>query len=352
MMLPAGDAGAKTPGSKYCFLGVCHRVKTIAETQALVGKTETVQASFYDDAKRDRFNPRNVTSSGEYFNAMRPDNAASPVLPDGTKVMVWSPTTKRAAIIRINNAGPYWGRRLIDLSRGAAEKLGFAHSGVATVQVRVLEAPTRAEATYRRGRVYPPLPGYLGGFASIDAAFTEARIALGGRDSAPVMVAAATWDAPVMLVSAGSVLPPPEIGQYTYEATQMPVAEFEVVPAAMLVAEATPPAAPWKVLAAAALAPVVAEPVQTRLRLGVARVVERRAARKPAPPQVGKSGKPAPTRLAMAIQPVPRPGSQRGAAAPVNQPAKAPAVKRQPVMVESEEEQEPRWVPRVLDGVY
>ena len=134
--IPSSEAIAKTPGKTYCFLGVCHRVKSLAETQALIGKTETMQASFYDDAKVDRFNPSNITSSGEYFQASRPDNAASPVLPDGTKVMVWSPTTKRAAILRINNAGPYWGQRKIDLSRGAADKLGFSRSGVATVQVR------------------------------------------------------------------------------------------------------------------------------------------------------------------------------------------------------------------------
>ena len=40
MALPvtlAAPAEAKTPGSTYCFYGKCHRVKTIAETQALVG---------------------------------------------------------------------------------------------------------------------------------------------------------------------------------------------------------------------------------------------------------------------------------------------------------------------------
>jgi hypothetical protein len=31
-------AAAKTPGSTYCYFGVCHRVKTIEETRALIGR--------------------------------------------------------------------------------------------------------------------------------------------------------------------------------------------------------------------------------------------------------------------------------------------------------------------------
>ena len=143
--LPIAEVMAKTPGAQYCFRGICHRVKTIAETRARIGKTETVQASYYDDAARDRFNPSNLTSSGELFRASLADNAASPIYPDGTKLLVWHPATKQAAVVRINNAGPYFGRRLIDLSRAAAEKLGFVRRGVATVQVRVIEAPTPAD---------------------------------------------------------------------------------------------------------------------------------------------------------------------------------------------------------------
>src|SRR5690606_25655216 len=117
--------------------------------------TIPMQASYYFDAGKDRFNPSNLTSSGEHFRAGKPDNAASPISPDGTKLLVWHPGTRRAIIVRVNNAGPYWGaKRLIDLSRAGAERLGFAHAGVASVHVRVLEAPTRAEATYKRGRTY------------------------------------------------------------------------------------------------------------------------------------------------------------------------------------------------------
>lgn len=165
-------AGAKTPGREYCFNRVCHTVKSIEDTRRLIGVTTKLKASFYDDAKSDRYNPSNLTSSGEYFRADKPDNAASPIYPDGTKLLVWHPGSRKALMVRVNNAGPYWGDRKLDLSRAAAEKFGITGSGVATVQVQVVEAPTKAEATYRRGRTYSPVKGYLGQFASLDAAAT------------------------------------------------------------------------------------------------------------------------------------------------------------------------------------
>lgn len=166
----AGDAEAKTPGKTYCYNRVCHRVKTLAETKAMVGKVETLHTSHYDDCKKDRFNPCGLTSSGERFRANMPDNAASPIYPNGTVLLVWSPATKKSAVVRVNNAGPYWRNRKLDVSRATAQKLGFASRGVAQLKVRVLAAPTRAEATYKRNRRYAAVPGYIGAFASLDEA--------------------------------------------------------------------------------------------------------------------------------------------------------------------------------------
>jgi rare lipoprotein A len=181
----SADANAKTPGKTYCFHGHCHTVKTIAETQALVGKTQILKASFYDDPKNDRFNPSNITSSGAYFRSDKADNAASPILPDGTKAVVWNPRTKKAAMIRINNAGPYWGDRKLDLSRAAAEKIGITTGGVGTVHLRVVEAPTKAEAGYQRGRTYAPVQGFLGAFADLDAAIVSIGRSIFGAPPAP-----------------------------------------------------------------------------------------------------------------------------------------------------------------------
>jgi rare lipoprotein A len=168
MLATGGDALAKTPGKTYCFYKTCHRVKTIAETEALMGRDLNVTASFYDQCKKDRYNPCGLTSSGEVFHPERPDNAASPNLPDGTIVLVWSPTNNQSVILRINNAGPYWGNRTLDLSKAAAQKLGVR--GVGKLRMRVLKAPTSAEARYRKRRVYEPVPGPIGAFASLDEA--------------------------------------------------------------------------------------------------------------------------------------------------------------------------------------
>ena len=182
--LMANEAAAKTPGSTYCFYKTCHRVKTLAETRAMVGREHTLPASFYDDCKADRYNPCGLTSSGETFRPNEPDNAASPIYPDGTKLLVWSADTKQAIVLRINNAGPYWGNRTLDVSRAAAEKLGFKKRGVANLRARVLEAPSRAEATYKKGRHYAPVAGDIGQYASAH----EAHAAINSMQ----MVASAT----------------------------------------------------------------------------------------------------------------------------------------------------------------
>lgn len=185
----ADQAEAKTPGNTYCFYGTCHRVKSIAETEREVGEDVVLAASFYDSCKVDRYNPCGLTSSGEIFAPERPDNAASPIYPDGTKLLVWSPETQQAAVLRINNAGPYWGNRKLDVSRATADILGFRHRGVAKLQVRVVDAPNRDEATYKRNRAYDPVPGYIGQYASLDAAEAGMAALLGLEAIAASMLA-------------------------------------------------------------------------------------------------------------------------------------------------------------------
>jgi rare lipoprotein A len=185
MAIGAAGADAKVPGKTYCFNGICHYVKTIKETERAVGRSSWVTASYYDDAKRDRFNPSNITSSGEYFRSWTPDNAASPVFPNGTKLVVWHPTTKKTVMVRINNSGPYYGNRLLDLSRAAAERIGMTGSGIKSVQIAVVSAPSAEEARYSRGRSYAPVRGYMGSYASLDSAVSS----LNGRSKSSRKVA-------------------------------------------------------------------------------------------------------------------------------------------------------------------
>ncbi len=173
------DASAKTPGKTYCFNGICHRTNTLQEMSSLVGKDVSFKTSFYDDCKRDRFNPCGLTASGEVFRPNDADNAASPIYPEGTVLLVRNPANGQSAVLRVNNAGPYWGKRELDVSRGAAEKLGFKKRGVAKLDVRVIAAPTPAEARYKKNRRYAAVPGPIGRFASLDAADGATRVAMG-----------------------------------------------------------------------------------------------------------------------------------------------------------------------------
>ena len=191
---------AKILGGTHCYFGICHRVKTIAETQKLVGVMTTVKASFYDDCKVDRFNPCTLTSSGEVFKPGRPDNAASPIYPDGTKLMVWNPKTKSAAIVRVNSAGPYHTNRTLDVSRATAERLGFQNAGVASLHVQVIEAPTAAEARYKKHRTYAAVPGPIGKFQSFELAMADLGRIMPALDTSR-MIASAPVATPVLLVA-------------------------------------------------------------------------------------------------------------------------------------------------------
>ena len=177
---------AKTPGETYCYNETCRRVRTLAETAALVGQRLTLKASFYDHCARDRFNPCSLTSSGEVFRADAADNAASPDLPDGTSLLLFNPATQMAAVVRINNAGPYRGDRQLDVSRGTAEALGFHTRGLAALEAIVLQAPGRVEARYRHLRRYESTAGFIGAFASLD----EAKKSLSVDAAAPSVIAA------------------------------------------------------------------------------------------------------------------------------------------------------------------
>lgn len=78
-----------------------------------------------------------TTASGEKMNA-RALAAAHRSLPFGTKVRVDNLSNGRSVVVRINDRGPFVGGRVIDVTQGAAEKLGMVRSGVARVKVTVV----------------------------------------------------------------------------------------------------------------------------------------------------------------------------------------------------------------------
>jgi len=80
----------------------------------------------------------NYTASGEIFN-QDGISAAHPSLPFGTTVRVTNLDNGLSLDVRINDRGPFVGDRILDLSRGAAEELGVVATGVAYVEISIIQ---------------------------------------------------------------------------------------------------------------------------------------------------------------------------------------------------------------------
>lgn len=88
--------------------------------------TQCGMASWYDHTSR--------TASGERGNP-NGFTAAHRSLPFGTKVKVVNLANGRSVTVRVNDRGPFVRGRVIDVTRAAAEELGFRNRGVARVKV-------------------------------------------------------------------------------------------------------------------------------------------------------------------------------------------------------------------------
>ena len=57
----------------------------------------------------------------------------------GTQVRVTNMSNGKSEVVRINDRGPYTKGRVIDVTEGVAQRLGFYARGVAGVKVEVLK---------------------------------------------------------------------------------------------------------------------------------------------------------------------------------------------------------------------
>ncbi|MDN3643593.1 septal ring lytic transglycosylase RlpA family protein [Lutimonas halocynthiae] len=94
--------------------------------------TETGLASFYSDNLQGR-----MTANGDVYDKMKM-TAAHRTLAFNTKIKVTNLENKKSVVVIINDRGPFVEGRILDLSRAAAEKLGFVDKGV--VKVKVIKA--------------------------------------------------------------------------------------------------------------------------------------------------------------------------------------------------------------------
>jgi rare lipoprotein A len=85
------------------------------------------KASFYGGGGR--------TASGGRVGHM---TAAHRTLPFGAKVRVTNLNNQRSVVVTVNDRGPFIRGRIIDVSTGAAQALGFRAQGVAPVRIEVV----------------------------------------------------------------------------------------------------------------------------------------------------------------------------------------------------------------------
>ena len=114
-----------------CFIASM-QIFPVHTASAKTQQTISGSASWYGG----KFHGRK-TANGERYN-QNALTAAHKTLPFGTKVRVTNETNGKSVVVRINDRGPFVGKRVIDLSRAAANAVGMVQRGVARVKVEVL----------------------------------------------------------------------------------------------------------------------------------------------------------------------------------------------------------------------
>jgi rare lipoprotein A len=120
-----------------CGRRVTARVPVPPPPPAPIGWTETGIASWYGIPYDGRH-----TSSGEIFD-MHALTAAHRTLPFNTWLEVTDLQSGKSVEVRINDRGPFVDGRIIDLSMGAAERLGTVRAGLAKVRLKVINPPAQ-----------------------------------------------------------------------------------------------------------------------------------------------------------------------------------------------------------------
>jgi len=113
------------------FLGACSWVpKGVAHLD--VGIEDRGVASWYGESFHGK-----QAANGEFFD-MDALTAAHRTLPLGSMVRIVNLANGRHVHVRITDRGPFVGGRIIDLSRGAAVRLGMMSEGLSVVRVQVV----------------------------------------------------------------------------------------------------------------------------------------------------------------------------------------------------------------------
>lgn len=104
-----------------------------------VGYTESGIASWYGPGFHGR-----QTANGEIYD-QNGISAAHKTLPMHTRVRVKNLSNGEELVVRINDRGPFHSGRIIDLSVGAAKRLGVFDVGIADVEIEVISLHSSIE---------------------------------------------------------------------------------------------------------------------------------------------------------------------------------------------------------------
>lgn len=101
---------------------------------SLIAQTETGQATFYADKYEGL-----KTASGEPYRSELL-TAAHPTYEYGTVLRVTNLANGKTVNVRVNDRGPYYKGRIVELSKKAAQQIGLT-DGTAQVKVQVIKKP-------------------------------------------------------------------------------------------------------------------------------------------------------------------------------------------------------------------
>ena len=130
-----------------------------------IGKPYEISGNWYEPAYNAHYDETGIaswygpgfhgghTANGEYFD-QGDLTAAHRTLPLPCIVRVTNLDNGRSALIKINDRGPFSHDRIIDLSKGAAKKLGVIRTGTAHVRVQFLEKETQEYVANSQGSIH------------------------------------------------------------------------------------------------------------------------------------------------------------------------------------------------------
>jgi rare lipoprotein A len=127
-------AQGRVKASPYVVRGKRYVPMTVA--QARTYREKGIASWYGDETYRQRGG--HMTANGEAFNPAGL-SAAHKHLPLPIFVRVTNLSNRRSIVVRVNDRGPFVAGRIIDLSEGAAKRLGFLKQGTARVLVETVE---------------------------------------------------------------------------------------------------------------------------------------------------------------------------------------------------------------------